>query len=258
MNIHKTAIVSPNARLGENVQIGAYAIVEDNTTIGDNTVILPRAYICKNTILGANCKVHMNAVIGNLPQDLSFDPSTPTGAVIGDGSEMREGVTIHRATKEGKNTVLGSNCYLMANAHVAHDCIVGNNVIFANGALLAGHVTVGDRVFLSGNSGAHQFTRIGRFAMISGLSRIISDVPPFMTMELDSLIRGINIVGLKRGGFTPQVISEIKRAYHILYRENLPFTKAYIKIEEMNTPETLEIVEFCRSSKRGICKHVIF
>ena len=256
MRIHPTAILSVDAKLGKNVRIGPYAVVEGGVEIGDGCTLSAHSYIYSGTTLGARCSVHPGAIIGNLPQDLSFAPTTPSGVVIGRDSVIREGATIHRATVEGANTIIGDNCYLMAYSHVAHDCVVNDNVIIANNSLLAGHVNVGERAFISGNSAIHQFCRIGRIAMIGGLSRVNSDVPPFMIMELDSTVRGVNLIGVRRAGFNREQIQGIKKAYHILYHEGLQFREAYKVIEEeIPTPEALELVEFCRGTKRGICRH---
>ncbi|MDZ7815211.1 MAG: acyl-ACP--UDP-N-acetylglucosamine O-acyltransferase [Planctomycetota bacterium] len=234
-NIHKTAIVHPNATIGENVTVGPYCIIEEGATVGDGCRLYARSYVCTGTILGKQVEVHMNAVVGHLPQDLSFDPSVRSGVQVGRGTVIREGCTIHRATKEGADTILGENIYMMANAHVAHDCRIGDNTVIANGALIAGHCEVGEKVFISGNSPVHQFVRIGRLAMIGGLSRVNSDCPPFMLLELDSTIRRPNIIGLRRAGMDSDAIDAIKRAYHILYREGMPFTDAYERIRKKLT-----------------------
>ncbi len=256
MNIHPTAIISDSAFIGENVKIGPYSVIEDGAHICNGCELLAHVHVCAGVKLGENCRLYMNAVIGADPQDIGFKRELKTSVEVGSGSVIREGVTIHRATKDGTNTTVGSNCFLMANAHIAHDCHVGNSVIMANGSLLGGHVTIGDRVFFSGNAAAHQFVRIGRIAMIGGLSRVGMDVPPFMLLELDNTIRGVNIVGIKRAGFSHEQIEGIKESYRLLYHSDLGFREAYEKIEkEIATPEAIEIVEFCRSTKRGVCRH---
>ncbi len=257
MNAHPTALIHPDARIGDGVTAGPQVIVEAGAVIGAGCNLLPRCIIHSATVLGEGCIVHPNAILGGLPQDLKFDPATLTGVVVGNRTVIREGATIHRATRPGESTRVGSDCYLMAFSHIGHDCIVGNNVILANGALLGGHCFVGDRAFVSGNSGLHQFVRVGRLAFIGGVSRVTSNVPPFMMLELDSTIRNVNLIGLQRAGFTEAQIKAVKQAYRLLYHSQLGFRDALDRIErEIGTPEAMEIVEFCRvPSKRPHSRH---
>ena len=188
------------------------AIIEDGATLGAGCVIHAHAIITGHCELGSGVVVHPFAVIGGDPQDLGFDPATASRVRIGARTVLREHVTVNRATKAGGATEVGEDCYLMAGSHVAHDCRLGDRVILANAVLLAGHVSIGERAFVGGAAAMHQFCRIGESAMVGGLGRITRDVPPFtMATERDELI-GLNIVGLRRRGFRPPVVAELKRA----------------------------------------------
>ncbi len=254
--IHPTAIIDKAAQIDPTVAIGPNVIIEGPVCIGPGTTIMANAFLCGNTVVGANNQVHVGAIIGHWPQHFGYR-GEPTGVVIGDNNTIREYVTIHRASQEGQNTVIGNGNLFMALSHVAHDARVDNNVTIANGALLAGHTWVEDQVTISGNVAVHQFTCIGRLAMIGGLSKIVKDVPPFMMADGPSEICGINVVGLRRAGFSPEMRSKIKRAYRILYRSGLSVSSAVRMIEqEMGDVEPVrEILAFIGKSKRGICSH---
>jgi UDP-N-acetylglucosamine acyltransferase len=254
MKIHPTAVVSDDSRLGADAEIGPYAIIEEGAVIGDRCRVMAGAVIMSCVELGADVTVHPHVVLGGLPQDVSFKPSVRSGVRVGAGTVLREGVTVHRAKNEGVYTAIGSNCYLMAYSHVGHDCVVGDNVIMANNALLAGHVKVGDRVFISGNSGVHQWCRVGRVAMIGGLTRVNMDVPPFMTAVF-SEVTGVNSVGMRRAGFDSAAIAAVRQVFRILYKSGLTHGEAYERIlAEVRTPEAAEMVSFCKSASRGILK----
>ncbi|WP_309386525.1 acyl-ACP--UDP-N-acetylglucosamine O-acyltransferase [Cerasicoccus frondis] len=192
-------MVDECAQMGAGVEIASFAIVKAGAVLGDGV------------------KVDHFSVIGGDPQFLGFDTSLSTGVRIGRGTVIREGVTINRSTHEGEFTEIGEKCFFMANSHVAHDCVVGNNVILANGVLLGGHVTVGDNVFFGGNAAIQQRTRIGEGAIIAGLARMTIDVPPFVMTGTDNNLAGLNLIGLKRRGFTAEEISDIKRCYRAVY-----------------------------------------
>lgn len=254
-NISDRAVVGKNARIGKGVEIGHFAIIEENVEIGDNVKIWPNAYICTGTSIGEGSEVHMGAVIGHLPQDLSFDKSKKTYTKIGKRVIIREHATIHRATKEGGATVVGDDSYLMAVSHVGHDCHLENNVIVANGALLAGHVSVGSYAFISGNVVIHQFCRIGTVSMIGGFTGINKDVPPFMLVRGPSMIRAINLVGLRRLKVPPESIKEIREAYRLLFMSDLNTAQALVEIKKLKPlKEIVTLIEFIEASKRGICK----
>lgn len=251
--IHPTAIVSANAELGEDVEIGANAIIEDGVAIGDRCKIGPMVHIQGSTEMGPDNVIFTGATIGFPPQYLGFK-GEPTKLIIGARNVIREYVSIHRGLDMEHATVIGDDCFFMGASHIAHDCHVGNNVILANGALLAGHVTVGDRAFISGNAAAHQFVRIGRLVMAGGLSRLTQDVPPFtMTTGFQACVHGLNMVGLKRAGVGGPVRSELKRLLHQIYRRDMTRSEALQAIDtESLSAEGRELVDFFRTSKRGV------
>lgn len=217
MKQHPTAVIHQATRLAGDVQVGAYAVIEDGVEIGPGCLIREHAIIRSGTLLGPNCLVDAHAVIGGLPQDLSFNPRTPSGVRVGEGVVFREGVTVNRGTAEGSFTEIGAGCFLMANSHVGHDCQVGAHVILANAVLLAGRVSVGAHTFIGGAAAVHQFCRIGESVMAGGLARISQDIPPFCLMAERNELIGLNLVGLKRRGFDRESIRELKQLYHLVY-----------------------------------------
>lgn len=255
MSVHPTAIVCQGATIGRNVTIGPHCFIDDGVEIGDECTIAHRATLLSGTILGARCRVHAGAVLGDAPQDLSYD-GFRSYVWIGAGTVIREGVTVHRATIEDGATIIGERCFLMANSHVGHDARVGNEVILANGTLLAGHVQVGDRAFLSGNCLVHQFTRIGRLAMLSGGTAVQMDVPPFTITRSTSsnCVMGLNVVGLRRAGYSSADRAHLKDAFDLLYRSGMPVRRCLDRLENSPSPLVRELAAFVRSSQRGICK----
>jgi len=253
--IHPTAIVHPGAQLADDVIVGPYAVIDEHVTVGPRTRIEQGARLTGWTTLGADNRVDMHAIIGHEPQDAAFQGGE-SYVRIGDRNTFREFVTIHRGTKPGTATVVGNDCFLMGMAHLAHNCQLGNQVTICNGTLLAGYVAVEDQAFISGNCAVHQFVRIGRLAMVGGLTRIVKDVPPFLTTELDSAVSAINLVGLKRAGISPQTRAEIKQAYKLLYRSGLNTAQALEALDRIaTTPEVRQFIAFIRGSQRGICRH---
>jgi len=200
--IHPTAIIHPRAKLAATVQVGPYAVIDEGVEIGPDCVIGPHVYLTGLTTIGAKNRFYAGCVIGEAPQDLKY-AGEPTGLRIGEDNVFREHVTVHRSNQTTEETIIGSHNFLMANAHVAHNCHLGDSLILANGVLLGGHVTLNDRVFLSGNCIVHQFVRVGTLAMMQGGSAISKDLPPYtMAHEVNTLC-GLNIVGLRRAGLTP-------------------------------------------------------
>lgn len=253
MNIHPTAIVSDSAKLGVNINIGAYAILEADTIIGDHTEIRAHACIKRFTTIGDSNVVYEGAVIGGEPQDLGFR-NCPSFVRLGDRNRIREGVTIHRGTQEGSETIVGSDCFLMAYSHVAHNCQLGNNVILANNVALAGHVEIEDQVFISGGVVVHQFCRLGRLAMLGGNAKIVQDCLPFVITDgMPGRASGLNIIGLRRAGFKASDISELKRAYRMLLRSGIRLEEALEKLAEQDHPLVNHLMNFARASKRGFC-----
>jgi UDP-N-acetylglucosamine acyltransferase len=252
MGVHPTAVVAPGARLGKDVSIGPFVVIEDATEIGDGCEIRAHAVVRRFTTLGAHNRVHEGAVLGGEPQDVAF-----TGAdsrlVIGDRNLIREGVTIHRSTKPGGATLVGSDCFLMAYAHIAHDCRLGDRVIAANNVALAGHVELADRAFLGGIVGVHQFCRVGRMAMVGGHAKVVQDCLPFVITDgQPARARGLNVVGLKRAGVAASQLRTLHEAYRLLLRSGLPRASALEKLQALCDPLVDELVAFVRASKRGI------
>ncbi len=254
--IHATAIVSPKAELADDVTVGPFAIIEDNVTIGAGTEIHSSALIASGARLGRNVKIHKGAVVASVPQDLKF-AGEDTQAFIGDGTVIREYVTVNRGTVDRGETRIGENCLLMAYSHVAHDCLLGCNIIMGNCATLAGHIEIGDYAILSGLLPVHQFVKIGAHAMIGGGFRVPMDICPFaMAAGYPLRIAGINVVGLRRRGFSREAIKSLREAFKILFFSELNTTQAVERINaEMEiTPEIKTVLDFIAASNRGLTK----
>ena len=252
--IHPSVIIGKGAQLGDGNDIGPGCVIEDGMVLGSHNKLWMNVYLGPGTMIGDDNQIHMGAVIGHIPQDLAF-AGTPTYTKIGNRNTIREYVTIHRGTKEGSSTVIGNDNFFMTGAHVAHNCQIGNEVILANLATLAGYCVVEDDAFLSGMVELHQFTRIGKLAMVSGLSAVNKDVPPFLLCGgRPAVIQGLNVIGMRRAGISATAREGIKRAYKLLYREGLNVPHALEAIErEHQAIEVKMLVEFVRSSERGIC-----
>lgn len=254
--IHPTAIVDKKAEIAADVEIGPYSIVEEGARIGSGTRLGSHVVIQGNTTIGTNCSISPFASIGGPPQDIGYKYE-PTTVVLGDNNTIKEYVTINRGTTKGGGvTEVGSNNFIMAYAHIAHDCKVGSNIIMANGATLAGHVEISDSVIFSGLCAVHQFCKVGKYAFISGITGVPKDVPPFMIAAGSRAeLYGLNVVGLERHGFTKEEISQLKKAYRILFRSSLPLTTSLKVIQEELKGEHIdELINFIQSSKRGICR----
>lgn len=253
--IHPTAIIHPDAELGSDVIIGPYAVIEGPAIIGDGCEIQAHAVIGGHVELGKDNLIGYGAIIGGDPQDFAFQPEVSSTVRIGNGNKIREYSTIHRGTTEGSATVIGDGCFLMAGAHLAHNVVLGNHVIIANNALLGGHVQVGERVFIGGGCVFHQFIRIGRLAICQGASAFSKDIPPFTTAAERNSIAGLNVVGLRRAGFSPAQRAEIKEAFRLLYRSHMNTTQALASVKELQLgAEAREFFDFVAAAKkRGIC-----
>jgi len=254
--ISPQAFVHPGAKLGKNVIIEPFAYVDDNVEIGDGSYIMSKADIRSGSRIGANCKIFPGAAIGGIPQDLKFRGEDSV-AIIGNNTTVRECVTVNRGTASKGRTVVGDNCLLMAYSHIAHDCAVGNNVIIGNATQLAGEVDIFDYAILSGSVLVHQFTRIGQHVMIQGGTRLGKDIPPFVIAGREPVsYSGINLVGLRRKGFTNEKINEIQEIYRLIYQSGLNFSDAVTKVEAEfeRTPEMEIIVSFIKDSPRGIVR----
>lgn len=252
--IHPTAVVSPSARIGRGVRVGPYAILEEDVLVGDDCEIAAHAVVKRFTRMGRGNRVFEHATLGGEPQDVKFR-GEQSGLEIGDDNLIRESVTMHRASGESGATCVGSRNFFMVGVHVAHNCEIGDDNVFANGAALAGHVRVEDHVFLSSNVGAHQFVRFGRHAIVGGKSKIVQDVLPFFTTDGNPpRVRGLNSVGLRRGGFSADERSELKRAYALLFRSGLPLAEALSELEAADSPHLHHLAEFIRQSRRGFTR----
>jgi len=253
MTVHRTAVVADGAQIAETAEIGPYAVIGPNVRIGKGTKIGAHAIIDGVTTIGEDCNIYAGASIGLDPQDLAYK-GEPTGVIIGDRVTIREYATIHRATKEGF-TIIGDDCFLMNYVHIAHNCKLGRGVIMANSTMFAGYGTIGDYSVFSGQIVAHQDVRIGRMCMISGMSGLRVDIPPFTTTSgRRARVRAVNVIGMRRQKFAAPVRTAIKEAYRLLYRTELNVSQALEKIETEieQFPEIQEILEFFRTSKRGV------
>ncbi len=251
--IHPTAIVDAKAELGADVEIGPWAYVGPHCIVGDGSRIQMRATLEEHVILAPRVTVGIGSVLGGKPQDLKFKGEVTT-VEIGEGTTLREYLTINRGTSESFKTTVGKNCFLMSYVHLAHDCHVGDGVIISNGTQLAGHVTVHDRAIISGLCAVHQFAKIGRHAFIGGCSRISKDIPPYVKAVGNPVqLYGLNSVGLQRSGFKEEVVSELKKAYRLFFRSDLNITQALEKVGELKPfPEVQAFVDFVEASGRGV------
>ena len=255
--ISNLADIHPDAKIGQNVTIDSFAVIQKDVSIGDNSHIMSHAIIMQSTLIGKNCTIFPGAVIGAIPQDLKFD-GEQTSVEIGDFTTIRECVTVNRGTKDKWKTVIGANCLLMAYTHVAHDCILGDHVILANSVQLAGHVEVGDYAILGGLAAAIQFARIGPHTYIAGHTEIRKDVPPYVKAARDPLCYvGINSVGLQRRGFSTEKINNILDIYRNMFNKGMNISQAleYVENEVPASAEKTEILDFTRTSKKGIIKN---
>ncbi len=255
-DISPNAFIHPNAKIGKDVKIEPFSYIDNNTEIGDGTYIMSNANIRYGARIGKNCTIFPGAVIAGVPQDLKFIGEDSL-AVIGNNTTIRECVTISRGTSSKGTTIVGDNCLLMAYSHVAHDCIIKNHVILGNSTQLAGEVEVEDYAILSGGTLVHQFTRIGQHVMVQGGTRLGKDIPPFIIAGREPVsYAGINLVGLRRRGYTNEQINQIQEAYRLIYQSGYNFSDAIAKIEQefTKTPEVDLIVNFVKSSPRGIVR----
>ncbi len=259
MNVHESVIIEGNVEIPEDVEIGAFTVISGDVKIGKGTKIGNRVTIKGRVSIGENCKIYDGAIIGEEPQHLRYR-GEETSVVIGNNVIIREYVTIHRGTALDKGiTVIKDNVMLMAYSHVAHDCVVGEGVIMANCATLGGHVEVGDYAFIGGLSAVHQWARVGAYAMVGGLTGVSLDIPPFTVASgQHAKLYGINTIGLKRRDFPPEVIKVLKKAYKILFVSPLTKEKAIdLVLKEFGDYEEVKmLVDFLKSSKRGVARHV--
>ncbi len=252
MSIHPLAVVSPHAELGTNVRIGPFCVVEAGVVLGDGCHLAGRVTVKSGTILGRDNLVMEGTVLGGMPQHIHM-PEHPGTTEIGDGNVFRENCTVHRALEAGHVTRIGNRCLFMVGAHVAHDCVVSDNVVLTNGTMLGGHVEVGARAYLGGAAAVHQFCRIGRMAMVGGMARVVRDVPPFVMLDGDTaMVVGLNKVGLRRAGFTPDDVLDLKSAYRTIYRSGLMWQEMLDTLQlEFPVGPAAEFLTFFLGGKRG-------
>jgi len=255
--IHPAALVDPTAELGAGVDIGPFAVIGAQVRLGDRVRVGHHASVLGPSSVGADTNIFPFASIGSAPQDLGYR-GEPTRLQIGERNVFREFVTVNRGTTKGGGlTVIGSDCFFMAYAHVAHDSTIGSHVIMANCAALAGHIRIDDHAILGGLVAVHQWARVGRMAMIGGVSGVALDVPPFCIASGErAKLYGLNVVGLKRHGFSEERIADVKKAYRLLFREGLTLKAAIDAVENElpGSPDAAEMLEFIRTTKRGITR----
>jgi UDP-N-acetylglucosamine acyltransferase len=256
--ISQKSEVHPNVKIGESVVIEAYSVIDDNVEIGDNTWIGSNVRIFGGARIGKGCRIFPGAVISAIPQDLKFKGEESV-VEIGSNTTIRECVTINRGTATKGRTIIGSNCQIMAYAHVAHDVTIGDNCVLTNSVQIAGEVEIGNWVVIGGGTMVHQFCKIGMHAFISGMTPVISDIPPYIKaigIGKPAKYQGINYVGLKRRGFEKSAIDNIHEIYRILYQENMNVSQAldYIEDKFEKSDEKQEIISFIKRSERGVIK----
>lgn len=255
MRIHETAIIHSGAQLGEDVEVGPYTIIGENVTIGRGTKIRPHVHLEGWTTIGEDCQIFTGATIGNDSKDLKYEQGSRTFAIIGDRNVIREYASISRATGKDDATVIGNDNLLMTFVHVAHDCKIGNNIILASFATLGGHVVIEDRAIIGAQAAFHQFVRVGTMALAGACSKVVQDIPPYMISDgFPASVRGLNVVGLRRNGVSPEARLLLKKAHKLLFRSNLNRTQALEKIREEveMCEEVAHLLEFVESSERGI------
>ncbi len=240
--IHPSAIVSEQAELADDVSVGAFAIIDAGVKIGAGCSIGAQAWITGCTVMGEGNSVGYGSIIGAEPQSIGFDPKTDSSVVIGSNNSIREYVTIHRSIHEGESTTVADKNFLMTGVHLAHDVKMGSHNNLANNVLLAGHIKMGDHIFLGGGGGFHQFVHIGSYSIVQGNAVVSRDVPPFCMAHGRNELAGLNVIGLRRGGFTPEERSDIKRAYNLLFRSGGNITEALAVADETSWTDVAKLL----------------
>jgi UDP-N-acetylglucosamine acyltransferase len=254
--IHPTAIIHPKAKVDPTANVGPYAVIDEGVELGAHCVVGPHVHLTGLTTIGAHNVFHASCVIGGAPQDLKYQ-NEPTRLRIGSHNVFRECFTVNRSNKPEGETVIGSHNYFMITSHLGHNCVIGDHVIMVTGALLAGHVEVADRAFISGNCLIHQFCRVGTLAMMQGGSAISQDLPPFTVAQRVNEICGLNVIGLRRAGFTVEQRLELKRLYRALFRSGKNLRAAVEAARtEFTSPVAKNMLDFVAGAKRGVCSDV--
>jgi UDP-N-acetylglucosamine acyltransferase len=253
--IHATALIDPSAQIDPSAEIGPYVVIEGPAEIGVGCKIEAHAQLVGHVVVGEGTRIGRGAVIGGEPQDLGFDPATESGVILGRKNVIREHVTIHRGSKPGGVTRIGDENFLMATSHLAHDVVLGNKNILANGVLLAGHIHMGSHTFLGGGAVFHQFLRIGDFCVVQGNGSFSKDIPHYCAAQRVNRITGLNVVGLKRQGFTADDRAAIKELFHLLFDSGLNLTQALERaVTRQWSDKALRLLEFVQApSKKGVC-----
>jgi UDP-N-acetylglucosamine acyltransferase len=246
-------LIDPEADIGEEVQIGPHVVIEGPVHVGPGCVLKNGAHLIGPLTMGGHNTVHSYAVLGDAPQHLKHAGGV-TRLEIGEQNTFREHVTVHRANTPGGATRIGNRNFLMANSHVGHDAVIGNNCILVNAALVGGHAILEDNCMLSGGSAVHQFARVGRLALLGGLSGASRDLPPFMILQYINIVAGVNVIGMRRAGVSNGAIAAVRKAFHIIYRSDLLLSNSLPLVDRDlgHVPEVAELVAFIRASKRGI------
>jgi UDP-N-acetylglucosamine acyltransferase len=252
--IDKTAIIHPKAQLDSTVVVGPYAVIDEHVSVGPHCRIGPHVHLTGVAVIGAHNQFHTGCVIGDAPQDLKY-AGEATRLRIGERNIFREHVTVHRSNKLSEDTVIGSNNFFMAHSHVGHNVVLGGHVILANGALLGGHATIGDRALISGNCLVHQFVRVGTLALMQGGAAVSKDLPPFTIARGDNGICGLNVIGLRRAGYSSEQRVELKLLYHALFRQGQNLRAARAAAEkQFSSPAARVLLDFMAASTRGVCR----
>lgn len=255
--VHKTAIIHPNAKLDKGVTVGPYSVIGPGVVVGEGVKIGSHCVVEGRTTIGKDCRIFTGAVIGSPPQDKKYKESDQVTLTIGEGNVIREYVTMNPGTVEGGGeTTVGQNNLFMAYSHVAHDCVIGNNCVMANSGTLAGHVTLEDNAVVGGLSAVHQFVRLGRLSIVGGCSKVVQDIPPFSMCDgHPARVYNLNIVGLRRAKIPVATIESLKKAFKILFNSGLTKTNgiAAILAEVSPCPEIDHLIFFAKTTKRGLC-----
>jgi UDP-N-acetylglucosamine acyltransferase len=253
---HPTAIISPEAEIDRTADIGAYVVIEGPVRIGAGCKIAPHAQVVGDTVIGEGTSIGRGAVIGELPQDLGFDPATASGVRIGKQNVVRELVTIHRGSKPGSMTTVGDGNFIMVGAHFGHDVTLGDRNVIANDVLLAGHVQVGSNTFLGGGAVFHQFLRIGDYCVVQGNGSFSKDIPHFCAAQRINRVTGLNVVGLRRQGFTTEDRAAMKELFNLVFRSGMNLTQAIAAAHTMKWPShAVKFIQFLEApSKKGVCQ----
>ena len=251
--IHSTAIIHPQAKIGTDVEIGPYCVIDDGVYLGDRCRLGPNVYLTGQTQIGPDNSFHSGCVIGDAPQDISYS-GAPTRTVIGSGNTFRESVTIQRSNSEEEATTIGSENFFMATSHAGHNARIGNRNVLANSTLIGGHAIIEDQVIFGGNSAVHQFVRVGRLAMLQGHSGLSQDLPPFLINSRINELSGLNAIGMRRAGIPAEDRSELKRLFHLFFRQGHALQHALqLAADQFSSPASAEFLDFIRGSRRGIC-----